>query len=277
MVTDSTAYLPDGIADKYDVHVVPLRVFVDDECGAEGREVSPGDVAAALRSNPRRKVTTSRPNPADFAGTYRAAIGSGAQAIVSIHLSGGLSGTVDAARLAAQDAPVPVRVMDSRAVGMGVGFPVIAAAVAATADGDLTEVVRAAAAVAECTTTFFYVDTLEYLRRGGRIGAASALLGSALSFKPLLQMKDGRIAPLEKVRTSSRAIARLAELSASAAGEGAVDVAVHHLAAPERAEALSEDLRARLPGLQTLYLSEVGAVVGAHAGPGLLGVVVCRR
>jgi DegV family protein with EDD domain len=277
VVTDSTAYLPDGIADKYDVIVVPLRVFLDDECGAEGVDVRPADVAAALSATPRRRVSTSRPNPADFAVAYRAAADSGAEAVVSVHLSGGLSGTVDAARLAAQAAPVPVRVVDSRAVGMGIGFAVIAAAVAATAAAEPAEVARAAEAAAGRTTTYFYVDTLEYLRRGGRIGAASALLGSALSFKPLLQMRDGRIAPLEKVRTAGRAIARLAELAAAAAGEGPVDVAVHHLAAAERAEALAQDLRGRLPGLQTVYRSEVGAVVGAHAGPGLLGVVVAAR
>ena len=122
----------------------------------------------------------------------------------------------------------------------------------------------------------FYVDTLEHLRRGGRIGAASALLGTALAVKPLLHVVDGRIALREKVRTSARALSRLVDLAAEAAGDGPADVAVHHLAAPERAELLALQLRERIAGLGVLHVSEVGAVVGAHVGPGALGVVVSR-
>ncbi len=124
------------------------------------------------------------------------------------------------------------------------------------------------------TSAYFYVDTLDYLRRGGRIGAAQALLGSALAVKPLLELDGGRIELLEKVRTASKAIARLEEIVAERAQARRVDVAVHHLAAPERAERLAGRLRDRLPGLAELHISEVGAVIGAHTGPGLLGVVV---
>ena len=123
----------------------------------------------------------------------------------------------------------------------------------------------------------FYVDTLEHLRRGGRIGAAAALVGTALAVKPLLHVVDGRIAPLEKVRTASKALARLEDLAVQRAADDPVDVAVHHLAAGEKAAALAERLRSRLPQLVDLHVSEVGAVVGAHVGPGLLGVVVSRR
>ena len=130
---------------------------------------------------------------------------------------------------------------------------------------------------AAATSLVFYVDTLEHLRRGGRIGAAAALLGTALAVKPLLHVADGRIAPLEKVRTASKALARLEALAVERAGEDAVDLAVHHLAAAEKAEELAGRLRARVPGLQELHTSEVGAVVGAHVGPGLLGVVVSPR
>ncbi|HZB51928.1 MAG TPA: DegV family protein, partial [Mycobacteriales bacterium] len=122
----------------------------------------------------------------------------------------------------------------------------------------------------------FYVDTLEHLRRGGRIGAAQALLGTALSVKPILHVREGRIVPLEKVRTASKGMSRLEALAVAAAGDGPVDIAVHHLAAPQRARALTERLRVRLPGLRQLVESEIGAVVGAHVGPGLLGVVVVR-
>lgn len=276
VVTDSTAYLPNGVAEREGIGVVPLHVVLGRRTGVEGLQVSPGDVAAAL-SERRVEVSTSRPTPAELACAYRA---SGAREVVSVHLSAALSGTHDAAVLAARevaDEGVAVRVVDSGSIGMGLGFAVLAAAAAARAGDDAAAVEQAARDAASGTACLFYVDTLEHLRRGGRIGAASALLGTALAVKPLLHVVDGRIAPKEKVRTSSRALSRLVDLALQAAGDGRVDVAVHHLAAPERAELLGEQLRACLPDLGVLHVSEVGAVVGAHVGPGALAVVVCRR
>ena len=277
VVTDSTAYLPDGLADRLGVTVVPLQVVLGGVSGSEGSEVSPADVAAALAA--WVPVSTSRPNPADFVAAYRAAFDSGASAVVSLHISGELSGTWESARLAAEECggDALVRVVDSRSTAMGLGFPVLAAAQAARDGASLEEAYQAAVRCAERTTTLFYVDTLEHLRRGGRIGAAQALLGTALSVKPILHVADGRIVPLEKVRTASKGVARLEALAVQAAADGPVDVAVHHLATPARAATLTERLRARLTGLRELYASEVGAVVGAHVGPGLLGVVVVRR
>lgn len=274
VVTDSTAYLPDGVADKHDIGVVPLHVVLGLHTGVEGVDVSPSDVASALAER-RVQVSTSRPTPVEFAEAYRAV---DAPCIVSVHLSGALSGTVDAAGMAATELAgegIEVRVVDSGTIAMGLGFAVIAAAEAATGGASADEV--EAAARAADTATFFYVDTLEHLRRGGRIGAAAALFGAALSVKPLLHVVDGQIAPLEKVRTASKALARLEDLAVERAGDGPVDLAVHHLAAAEKADALAARLRARVAGLQSLYVSEVGAVVGAHVGPGLLGVVVSRR
>ncbi|KJK58426.1 DegV family protein [Saccharothrix sp. ST-888] len=275
LVTDSTAYLPQEAIDRHRIAVVPLSVAVGDEVLAEGVEISPKDVAEALRA--KRRVTTSRPSPETFAAAYRAAAEAGASGVVSVHISGELSGTYEAARLAAGEAGIPVRVVDSRLVGMALGHTVLAAARALEAGLGLDETVAAATARAATTSSFFYVDTLEYLRRGGRIGAARALLGSALAVKPLLHLSGGRIEPLEKVRTASRAIARLEELAVEQAGTAEVDIAVHHLAAEERAEPLAERLRERVPGLRNLYVGEVGAVIGAHVGPGLLAVVVSPR
>jgi fatty acid kinase fatty acid binding subunit len=276
VVTDSTAYLPDGVAGPLGVTVVPLQVAIGGVSGTEGDEVTPADVARALAQ--RMPVTTSRPTPTDFATAYRAVL-RGASAVVSVHISSELSGTWDSARLAGEECGGDhvVRVVDSRTAAMGLGFAVIAAAAAARDGGTLEQVYAAAVRSVERTTTLFYVDTLEHLRRGGRIGAAQALLGTALSVKPILRVRDGRIVPLEKVRTASKGMARLEALAIQAAGEDPVDVAVHHLAAAERAAMLSERLRARLPRLRELYVSEVGAVVGAHVGPGLLGVAVVRR
>ncbi len=299
LVTDSTAYLPQQAVDRHRIQVVPLSVAVGDEVFAEGVEISPKDVAEALRS--KQRVTTSRPSPETFAAAYRAAAEAGARGVVSIHLSAELSGTVEAAQLAAATAPIPVRVVDSRLVGMALGSCVLAAAesvaaleaaragsVSGDGDGgggggavgvdaavaDLDLVVASAEARAAGTAGFFYVDTLEHLRRGGRIGTAQALVGSALAVKPLLHLSGGRIEPLEKVRTASRAIARLEEIAVERAARQPVDITVHHLAAAHRAEPLAERLRERVPGLRELYVSEVGAVIGAHVGPGLLAVVV---
>lgn len=274
IVTDSTAYLPEGLADELDISEVSLSVIISGVSGEEGVEVSPAQLAAALRERGQR-VSTSRPSPAAFAERYRRRLDEGASGIVSIHLSRELSGTWDAARLAAEEVGSDrVRVIDSRTTGMGLGFAVIRAAQRARAGAGIEAVFAEAQRVAESAVTLFYVDTLEFLRRGGRIGTAAAMLGTALSVKPLLHVLDGRIVALEKVRTASKALARLAEIAVDRAGCGPVDVAVQHLAAPERAEAITITLRERLPRLRTVYTSEVGAVVGAHVGPGLLGVVV---
>ena len=274
MVTDSTAYLPDGLAEELRISVVPLYVIMGGASGEEGIDITPDQLAAALRES-RQTVSTSRPTPSAFAKTYRQCLDSGATGVVSIHLSRELSGTWDAARLAAEDVdPDRVKVIDSRSAGMGLGFAVLSAAERARAGVGLDEVVRAGVETAAATVTLFYVDTLEFLRRGGRIGAAAALLGTALAVKPLLHVVDGRIVALERVRTASKAIARLAEVAVERAGGRLVDVAVQHLAAPERAEGVAAVLRERIPRLRRMYISEVGAVVGAHVGPGLIGVVV---
>ena len=276
VVTDSTAYLPDGVAEKYEIETVPLDVVLPDRTGAEGRDVMPDDVARALSNH--KTVTTSRPSPEAFAATYRRLAEEGATGIVSVHLSSRLSGTWDAARLAGEQVEgIEVRIVDSRTTAMGLGFAVMAAAEAAAGAASAEEVEVAAAEKAAKTRTLFYVDTLEHLRRGGRIGAAAALVGTALSVKPLLHVVEGGIAVLEKVRTATRALQRLEDVAVEAAGAGAVDVAVHHLTAEGRATTIAEHLRTRIPGLQSLYTSKVGAVVGAHAGPGLLGVVVSSR
>ncbi|HEX6755342.1 MAG TPA: DegV family protein [Mycobacteriales bacterium] len=275
VVTDSTAYLPEGLAERFGVSVVPLQVVLGGRTGAEGSEITPTDVASALAN--WVPVGTSRPTPADFAGVYRGALDGGARGVVSLHLSRDLSGTWDSARVAADEIdPAVIRVVDSRSAAMGLGFAVLSAAEAAAGGADLEEAYQAAVSTAERTTTLFYVDTLEHLRRGGRIGAAQALLGTALSVKPILHMREGRIVPLEKVRTASKGVSRLEALAVAAAGDGPVDVAVHHLAAPDRARTLAERLQVRLPRLRRLVESEIGAVVGAHVGPGVLGVVVVR-
>ncbi len=275
VVTDSTAYLPSGAADALGIRVVPLQVIVGGGVRAEGAEIGPDEVAEALRRG--HAVSTSRPSPTLFAAIYREAFAAGASSVVSVHISAEMSGTLDAARLAAGGVDGEVLIVDSRSVGMGMGFAVLAGADAAQAGAHADAVVDAVNRTLAATQAFFYVDTLEFLRRGGRIGAARALLGSALSVKPLLCLREGRIEPLERVRTSVKAMARLQDIAVEAAGDDPVSVAVHHLAAPTRAEELAQALDLRLPKLDELVTTEAGAVVGAHTGPGMLAVVICKR
>ena len=280
MVTDSTACLTAEHAAAAGITVIPLQVVIGRESYTEGTPEARTGLMDALRK--RQAATTSRPSPEQFAAHYRDLAERGATGIVSVHLSSELSATHESAVLAATAAPIPVEVVDSRSVGMGLGYAALAAADAAAQGESAAACAAAAAKRATMTSAFFYLDTLEYLRRGGRIGSAEAFLGSALAVKPLLHLVEGRVEPLEKVRTAARAIARLEQVALERAGQDAVDIAVHHLNSVPRAELLAERLRAQLPCLAEqaggdITVSEVGAVLGAHAGPGLLGVIVSPR
>ncbi len=272
VVTDSTAYLPPSEVTAHGVRVVPLQVVVGGTSYDEGMEIGPAEVATALRA--WTPVSTSRPSPQAFLDAYTAAAQDGADAVVSLHISAEMSGTYESAVLAARDSPVPTEVVDSRSMAMGLGFLVLEAARAAERGEDAQHIAARARARAARSKGFFFVATLEHLRRGGRIGSAAAILGSALAIKPLLVLDDGVIVPLEKVRTSARALARLEELAVAQAAGGAVEVAVQHLDSAERAEALAERLAARLNVRGEVVVAEVGAVVGAHVGPGMVAVVV---
>jgi fatty acid kinase fatty acid binding subunit len=274
VVTDSTAGLSTHEVLRHPLTVVPVQVVIGGTSYDDGT-TSADAVAEALKTF--TPVSTSRPSPQTFTDAYAACAAAGAESIVSIHLSGDMSGTVEAAMIGAKESPIPVRVIDSRSIAMGLGFPVLAAAAAAAAGKDQAAVEAAARTRLASISAYFYVDTLEYLRRGGRIGAAQALLGTALAVKPLLTISGGRIVPLEKVRTSSRAIARLADIAVQRAGDGPVQVAVHHLANLEKAHTLADGLAERLPQAEEIVLREVGAVIGAHVGPGLLAVVIAPR
>lgn len=277
VVTDSTAYLPSELARTHGIEVVPLHVVVGGIDRVEGQDITAAQVAAALREY--TIVTTSRPTPTVFAETYQRLADEGASGVVSIHLSSQMSGTVEAARLAAGEAPVPVQVVDSETIGMAMGFAVVAAAEAASSGAQVPDVLEAVHDRLGPSGVLFYVDTLEHLRRGGRIGAASALLGSALSIKPILAVRGGRIVPVEKVRTSSRALARIEAMVVEHVGKvgHAVDIAVHHLDAAARAEQIAAQLRTIVPGEPTVLVVELGAVVGAHVGPGTVAIAVSPR
>ncbi|GCD88410.1 DegV family protein [Nocardioides sp. LS1] len=279
IVTDSTATLPPEVAAERGIVVVPLQVVIGAQVHDEGSDgATPELVAAALKE--WTPVSTSRPTPAALLEAYEAAAAAGAQEVVSIHLSGEMSGTFESAQLAARDASIPVHPLDSRQVGVATGYAVLAAADVLDAGGTAEEALAAATARATASSSLFYVDTLEYLRRGGRIGAAAALFGGALAVKPLLEIRDGKVATLEKVRTAARALARLEELAVAKAGDRPVDVCVAHLASPDRAGELASKLSSRLADNlegRDVWCGELGAVLGAHVGPGMLAVCVAPR
>ncbi len=308
VVTDSTAALtPQGAADL-GVHVVPLHVLIDGEVFSEGVDI---DTDAVLESQRRRRaVSTSRPSPAALLALYEELAAQGAQEIVSAHLSAQLSGTCDAAQLAARDAPVPVHVVDSRSAGAGLGLAVADGVRLATQGASAAQVAAVIERRARAATVLFYVHSLDHLRRGGRIGAAAGLLGGALAIKPLLALVDGHIEPVERLRTSARAVARLTELAAEAvaAAGSDVDIAVHHADARERAETVAQALERAAQSAESLDLAEpteptkpteptepadwgerrepeaarvrildLPAVLTVHLGPGTLAVVVSPR
>ncbi|TYL51782.1 DegV family protein [Nocardioides sp. BGMRC 2183] len=274
VVTDSTAELGLARADRLGVTVVPLQVIVGDEAFEEGApEVTPERIAEALRQ--KRAVSTSRAAPAHFAELYQALADQGATSILSVHISSQVSGTFESAQAGARSSPVPVRCLDSRQIGPATGFAVESAVAALAAGGDLDDAYDAASARAATCRTLLYVDTLEYLRRGGRVSNTAALVGGALAVKPLLGVEDGLIVPVARVRTSAKAIARLRSLALESA-EGPVEAFVAHLDATERAEtfaaSLREELGDRLVG--EVRCQEIGAVLGAHVGPGMVATCI---
>lgn len=279
VVTDTTACLGADRAEAAGVTVVPLHVHVGGGRSVPAREITPEEVVEILAAG-KERAATSRPSPGELAETYRRVVAeTGCEAIVSVHLSAGVSGTVEAAELARDElaGQVPVEVVDSRVIGLAMGYAVLAGARAAAGGADPGEVAEVVRARAAASRTWFYVDTLEHLRRGGRIGRAAALVGAALAIKPLLTLRDGEVHPAAKVRTRAKALARLVDLAVEAVetarSEGRpVELAVHQLAAEEGAADLAEELRGRT-GL-TPEIAVLDPVVGVHTGPGTLGVVV---
>src|SRR5512132_4021204 len=271
VVTDTTHYLPRATIAKLGVGEVSL--YVNDGERQE-READIVDLTAfydALRSS-ASLPTTSQPSIGDFLAVYEPLVRAGRD-IVSIHISGGISGTVEAARQAAAElagSGARIEVIDSRLACGALGMVVLAASAAARAGADFEAVAARAREASGATRLWFAVDTLEYLQRGGRIGAAQAWLGGALKIKPILTL-DGEITPIERVRTSRRSFERMVDYLRSRHDDGADGWVVQHIQAPDVAERLVASGR-ELFGCEPVFVSEVGPVIGAHVGPGLVGV-----
>ena len=269
MVTDSTADLPTGLAAERGITVVPLTVTLEGQSYLDGVDITAESFYRRLVVS-GSPATTSQPAPARFAEAYRRLLEDHDE-VVSLHISEKLSGTYAAAVQGAglTDAGDRVRVVDSETVSMPLGLLALAAGEMARSSSGAREVAERLEELRSQVRVFFVVATLDYLRRGGRIGAASALLGSVLQVKPLLTIEHGEVTPLERVRTQERALTRLVELVREQDRGRGLCAIVGHAAAGEAAERIAAEIE---PGSDTLLVQPLGPVVGAHAGPGTVGV-----
>lgn len=271
LVTDSTSSIPTAMAEQWGITVVPTQIRIGEHVMAE-HNVPTDVLVRALEDN--LVVSTSAPDPAGFLWAYQDLAARGADEVVSVHISSRQSETYEVARHAATQSRVPVHVVDSGTTGMSLGYAVLAAARVAGAGGGPRRVMDALARRLEGSAELMYVDTLEYLRKGGRIGAASAMVGSALSLKPLLTVTNGQVAPLERVLGTERALRRLVENAVRKANGKVVDLAVEHFGAEARANKLVNRLRNRLPEAREITFTEVSSTIGVHVGPGAVGITV---
>jgi DegV family protein with EDD domain len=273
VVSDTTAYLPADVVAANEIRLVSLYINWEDRSERE-LDMPNFDAFYDRLRGADRLPTTSQPSIGDFLDLYEPLVRDGRE-VVSIHISGGISGTVEAARQAKERlvqrvGADHVTVIDSESACGGLGLVALAAARAARAGGDRDAVIERARQARENLKMWFAVDTLEYLRRGGRIGAASAWLGSALRIKPILTL-ESEITPVERVRTGGRAVRRLLDYAEQRHADGADAWVVQHIQAPEEAARLADATEQKM-GRPAAFISEVGPVIGTHVGPGLLGV-----
>ncbi len=269
IVTDSTCDIPRDLIDQYGITVVPLSIAFGDESFRDGIDLPADDFYARLQST-KALPTTSQPPPALFQHAYEHLITRGE--VVSIHLSHKFSGTIETARtVAAELAPDKITVVDSGVVSMALGLCVIAAAKKAQAGGTRAECAAAAESVGRRIKLLVAFESLEYLRRGGRIGRASAFVGGLLKLKPVLTVKDGEAHPVARVRSRQKALDELLTLAITS--DRIDDIVVLHTTTPEEAESLAARLRQSCPGVP-LLVGRFGPVLGVHGGPGMLGLAV---
>lgn len=274
VVCDSTAYLPPELVAERGIEVISLYVSVD---GRQEREAEIADYGAfyeRLRAS-QSGATTSQPSIGDFIAVYEPLLAAGRE-VVSIHISAGISGTYEAAGQARErlieeaKGGERIRVMDSRSAAGGMGLCALGAAAAAAAGADGEATLARAEETRRSLKMWFAIDTLEYLRRGGRIGGARAWIGSALKIKPILTLEE-EITPVERVRTRARSLERLRDYARQRQASGADGWVVQHIQDDETATTLAADCH-EIFGCDPVFTSEIGAVLGAHVGPGLLGV-----
>ncbi len=274
VVADTTSYLPPELIEQHDIRLVSLYVGIEGDLDREADITDLQGFYERLRTSDQT-VTTSQPSVGDFVAVYEPLLAEGKE-IVSIHLSSGISGTYESAMQARERLTAEgkggerIVVCDSRTGAGGMGLMVLGAANAAEGGANAVEAKERAEKVREELKIWFAVDTLDYLRRGGRIGAARAWIGTTLKIKPILTLED-EITPIERVRTRSRAFERLVGYARQRQEAGADAWVVQHVQDPENAARMVEACRP-IFGKDPIFTSEIGPVIGAHVGPGLLGV-----
>lgn len=268
VVTDASARLPADLTAEWGIRVVPLHILLDGADLRDGVDDIPDDIY-------QLEATTAAATPAELADAYQRALAdSGGDGVVAVHISSALSGTCRAAERTAADLDPSVRIVDSRSAAMGTGFVALAAARAATAGADVAAVAAAAEAAVTRGHAFIVVHRLDNLRRSGRIGGAAAWLGTALALKPLLRIDDGKLVLAQRVRTVGHATETMIDRVCEAVGDGAAELAVHHVNNPDGADAVAAALRRRLPACAQPIITPLGPVLALHVGAGAVAVCV---
>ena len=280
VVTDSTSYLPPELIDRHRIEVVPLYVVFGGDRTVPEVDITDYPAFFEELRTAEKLPTTSQPSVGDFTSAFEPLLADGGE-VVSVHISGGLSGTPEAARQAKEALTRDgrggerIEVVDSTTAAGGLGFMVLAAAKAAADGGSAKEVADHVAEARKQLKLWFAIDTLEFLKRGGRIGAASAWIGSTLRVKPILTVEN-EMTPVERVRTSSRMFERLVEYARSCADSGENAWSAQHINAPDQCAALVDRCQ-EIYGTPPTIVSEIGPVLSAHTGPGLLGTGAVPR
>ena len=271
IVTDGACSLSPAQGEQLGVHVAPVYVNFENKTYQAGVDLEASEFYRLMHAS-KKLPTTAQPTAADFINLYTR-LADEADEIVTVVISHHMSATLQSAEMAKEQfTKVPVHIIDSESVSLGFGMMAIAAARVAAQGQDAKAVIQLVEEIKRRINVIFTVDTLEYLHKGGRIGGATAFLGSALSIKPILYIKDGRIEPLEKQRTRKRSVARLLKIMEEKVGSDEVHVAILHGNIPDEAHELEQQIRGRFNCVE-LVTSEMGPVIGVHAGPGTLGLV----
>ena len=271
IVTDSTAYIPENLRAQYNIYVAPQQLIWGTETFRDGVDITPTQFYQRLRVD-KVNPKTSQASPGALKEVFNHALKS-ADAVLAILISSGVSQTFNSANVAKADMPgAQIEVVDSRMIAMAMGFICIAAAKAAAEGKSLAEVKKLAEDSIAKVGVVFVVDTLDYLHRGGRIGGAQRLIGNALNVKPVLELRDGRVEPLERVRTKKKAVDyMIGYIADRVAGKSRLQLATLHADAEAEARELLDTASKRLNPVETV-LTEVSPVVGTHTGPGTVGL-----
>ncbi|MFN2297588.1 MAG: DegV family protein [Anaerolineales bacterium] len=274
VVTDSTAYLPPDLIQKYGIRIAPLYVNWDGKTYRDGIDITLAEFYSRLKTS-KSMPSTSQTTPEDFTKIFRDILDGGGE-VLGVFISADLSGTIASAMQVKQTLPdAPIEIVDSRSSAMALGFVALAAARAVQAGASLADAAAAARQAVDQTNVIFVVDTLEFLHRGGRIGGAKRFLGTALNLKPLLTVQDGKVAALESVRTKKKAVERMLDLvEEQTGGRRPLRLSPLHASAPEEGQALHDAVMERFRP-DECFLSEVSPTIGTHVGPGTIGVAFC--